>query len=295
MEKVRIQFSRFSAFYSPLIAAMSGGFLEEEGLEGEHSVSAPGISAIQALTEGLVDVVQSAPSQSFRFIERGETPPAVHFANINHKDGFFLTGRQPEDEFTWSGLAGRNVLVDHGGQPLHMFKYACLKAGLDYAAIDALDAGNTDDMTTAFRAGEGDYIHLQGPAPQQLEADGIGHVVARVGDPIGSCAFSSLASTREWLETDQAARFTRAFRKARDWVAVADPAEIAAAETSFFPEIDRDVLARTIAAYQGLGNWQSGLAITPEAFAVTVDVFRHAGVIDGEIDHRPALAPPPGQ
>ena len=39
--------------------------------------------------------------------------------------------------------------------------------------------------TRAFRKGEGDYIHQQGPAPQQLEHDKVGHVVASVGEAIG--------------------------------------------------------------------------------------------------------------
>ena len=30
--EISIQFTRFSAFYSPLIATMAGGFLEQEGL-----------------------------------------------------------------------------------------------------------------------------------------------------------------------------------------------------------------------------------------------------------------------
>ena len=33
MDKIRIKFTLFSAFYSPLISAMSGGFLKAEGLE----------------------------------------------------------------------------------------------------------------------------------------------------------------------------------------------------------------------------------------------------------------------
>ena len=33
MTKINIQFSLFSAFYSPLISMMSGGFLKEEGLK----------------------------------------------------------------------------------------------------------------------------------------------------------------------------------------------------------------------------------------------------------------------
>jgi len=61
--EISIQFTRFSAFYSPLIATMAGGFLEQEGLRPRHSVSAPGKSAIAGLLDGSVHVAQSAPSQ----------------------------------------------------------------------------------------------------------------------------------------------------------------------------------------------------------------------------------------
>ena len=47
MTKINIQFTLFSAFYSPLISTMSGGFLEAEGLEPSWSISPPGKSAIR--------------------------------------------------------------------------------------------------------------------------------------------------------------------------------------------------------------------------------------------------------
>ena len=94
-EEIRIEFTRFSAFYSPLIATMAGGFLKAEGLEGKHSVSAPGKSAIAGLLDGSVHVAQSAPSQGFTPLEQGKVSPTLHFAQINEKDGFFLTGPQP--------------------------------------------------------------------------------------------------------------------------------------------------------------------------------------------------------
>ncbi|MDA0306643.1 MAG: hypothetical protein O3B76_10245 [Proteobacteria bacterium] len=40
MTPFHIQFTRFSAFYSPLISTISGGFLAEEGLEATHSIAA---------------------------------------------------------------------------------------------------------------------------------------------------------------------------------------------------------------------------------------------------------------
>jgi NitT/TauT family transport system substrate-binding protein len=40
-EKISIQFTRFSAFYSRLIATIASGFLKAEGLEPVHSVAPP--------------------------------------------------------------------------------------------------------------------------------------------------------------------------------------------------------------------------------------------------------------
>jgi len=291
-DEISIQFTRFSAFYSPLIATMAGGFLAEEGLAPKHSIAPAGKSAIEGVVAGTVHVCQSAPSQGFTPLERGQAPPAVHFAQINEMDGFFLTARAPDPGFTWDRLRGKRVLVDHGGQPLVMFKYACHKRGLDFASIQAVNVPS-DQMDAAFRGGEGDYIHQQGPAPQQLEHDKVGHVVASVGQAIGPCAFSSLAATRAWLGTDMARRFMRAYRKARSWLLATPATRVAEAEASFFPEIDRAVLTSTIAYYQKLGCWTSHVEITRPAFETTLDVFLHAGVITKRHRYEDVVAAPP--
>ena len=295
MTQINIQFTRFSAFYSPLISTMSGGFLKDEGLEPSHSIAPPGKSAIDALVDGSAHVVQSALSQGLTSLEKGQTPAALHFAQINEKDGFFLTGREPDAEFSWQKLAGKTVLVDHGGQPLAMFKFACHKAGLDYDAIDSVDAGGGAAMDKAFRDGQGDYIHQQGPAPQQLEHDGVGHVVARVGDPIGPCGFSSLAATREWLQSDMAKAFMRAYRKTRAYINETPAEDIAAAEAGFFPETPREVLTQTIAAYQKLGCWTPHVEITKAAYEVTLDVFEHVGRLTARHAYEKVCALPPGE
>jgi NitT/TauT family transport system substrate-binding protein len=291
-DQISIQFTRFSAFYSPLIAMIAGGFLKEEGLEPKHSIAPPGKSAIDGVVAGTVHVCQSAPSQGFGPLEKGQAPPAVHFAQINEKDGFFLTGRASDPAFTWDKLCSKQVLVDHGGQPLAMFKYACHRQGLDYAAIKAVDVPSAQ-MDQAFRKGEGDYIHQQGPAPQQLEHDRVGHIVASVGEAIGPCAFSSLAATRAWLQTDMARRFMRAYRKARAWLLATPASDVARAEAEFFPEIDQAVLASTIAYYQKLGCWTPHVEITRPAFEVALDVFQHAGLITKRHRYEDVVAAPP--
>lgn len=292
-QEIRIEFTRFSAFYSPLIATFAGGFLQQEGLTPKHSVSPPGKSAIASLLDGSVHVAQSAPSQGFTPLEQGKQPPALHFAQINEKDGFFLAGRSADKAFSWDKLKGRGVIVDHGGQPMAMFKYACFRKGLDVQALSLIDAGSTDKMIAAFRKGDGDYVHLQGPAPQQIEHDGAGHIVASLGDAIGPCAFSSLAATREWLATDTAKSFMRAYRKARAWLIATPAAEVAKAEAPYFKDIDLPVLTSTIATYQKLGNWTPHVEITRPAFEATLDIFQHAGLITKRHAYEAVIAPPP--
>ena len=258
---------------------MAGGFLKEEGLEASWSVAAPGVSAIKALEDGSADVIQSAPSQGFNSLANGEKPLAIHFAQINEMDGFFLTAREPDPNFTWNKLEGSEVVLLGGGQPLAMFKYACHKAGIDFDKLKVINVGGVPEMDKAFRDGQGAYIQQQGPFPQQLEADGVGHIVAQVGKQIGPVAFSSLAARREWLGSDVAKAFMRAYRKTRAYMNETPAAEIAKIEKSYFPRIDEAVLANCIATYQQLGCWTPHVEITPAAFEVALDVFVHFGTL----------------
>lgn len=293
MAKIHIQFTLFSAFYSPLISTMSGGFLEAEGLEPEWSISPPGKSALESIVDGTAHVVQSACSQGFVSLKKGETPPAVHFAQINEMDGFFIAGRDADPDFSWKKLEGAEVVMFKGGQPGAMFRYACHKAGIDFDKIKQITPGGADAIDKAFRDGQGQYVQQQGPYPQQLQADGVGHVVAQVGPQIGPCAFSSLAASREWLQTDMAKAFMRAYAKTRLYMNQAPAAEIARAEKPYFPDIAEAVLADCIGTYQKLGCWTPNVDIRREGFEVVLDVFQHAGMISERYPYDAICAEPP--
>ena len=293
MSRINIQFTLFSAFYTPLISVMSGGFLRDEGLEYDWSISPPGVPATEAIGNGSAQVVQSAPSQAFNAIARGETDYPRHFAQINEMDGFFITAREADPEFEWRKLEGAEVVMFGGGQPNAMFRYACHKAGIDYDKITPITPGGADAIDAAFRDGQGAYVQQQGPFPQQLELDAAGHIVAQVGPKIGPCAFSSLAASLEWLQSAEAAAFTRAYARARQYLNQTPAADIAAAQKEYFPSIDQRALSDCIAGYQQLGCWTPHIEITPEALEVTLDVFQYTGGIDRRYAWDLVCAPPP--
>ena len=293
MAKINIQFTLFSAFYSPLIATMAGGFLKQEGLDFEWSVSPPGVPAVESISNGSAHVVQSAPSQAFNAISRGESGYPLHFAQVNEMDGFFITGREADADFSWQKLEGAEVVMFGGGQPNAMFRYACHRAGIDFNKIVAITPGGPAEIDQAFRAGQGQYVQQQGPYPQQLADDGIGNVVAQVGPQIGPCAFSSLAASREWLETDMARAFTRAYANARQYLNQTPAGQIAAIEQAYFPDINAAALENCIASYQQLGCWTPHVEITRPAFEVTLDVFEHIGGIPERYPYELVCVAPP--
>ena len=87
MEKIRIQFTLFSAFYSPLISAMSGGFLSRRPRSRVVGRAARRLRARGAEERlGACRSIRALPG--FHSLNKGETPPAVHFAQINEMDGF---------------------------------------------------------------------------------------------------------------------------------------------------------------------------------------------------------------
>jgi NitT/TauT family transport system substrate-binding protein len=293
-DSIRIMVSRHSAFYSPLIAAVAAGFLKQEGLEPEYWVKQKGRDLHDMFRHGEVDVMQAAVSTSWDALSKGTHDIPVHFAQINQCDGFFLVRRSAGGGFAWKDLQDSTVLADHAQQPLAMLKYAAWRKGVDWKRVDAIDAGAPDEMVTAFRSGRGSYVHLQGPAAQQLSTEGRGEIVASVGEANPPVAFSSLMANREFLSTPKAAAFMKAYRRALDYVISSPPDVVAAAEASFFAGTATEALVAAIAAYQKLGTWRRDAAITKEQYEAALDVFTFNEIIRSRFPYEEVVVPPPG-
>ncbi|NIO43292.1 MAG: ABC transporter substrate-binding protein [Burkholderiales bacterium] len=294
MKKINLMATRHSAFYSPFISCIAGGFLEKEGLEGSYQVVPAGASTVAEVASGRIDVGQSAVSNSFGPLEQGKRPPVAHFAQINRYDGFIIAAREPDTAFHWSKLKGRRFLHVHGGQPEAMLRYALYKEGVDLDEFDRIESKGGEQMMQQWLGGEGDYFHEQGAWPQQLEHIGKGYIVGAVGPSIGPVAFSSLVCRWDWTNSDTAQRFATAYRASRQWVNTADPLEVARAEARFFPDMAVEAIAAAIAFYQKLDNWGGDVAIDAQHYETALDVFAHSNLITKRHPYGDVIiAPPP--
>ena len=293
MTEIRITALRHSAFYSPLLVAIAGPYLRDEGLEPIYEPATPARPAHAGVIAGDYHLTQSAVAVDFAALERGEQLATVHFAQINARDGFFICSRQPRPDFHWRDLIGQRVLVDHFFQPLAMLRFALHRAGVPWEQIHAVDAGDVAAIERAFRAGDGEFVHLQGPATQQLEHDGVAHVVAAVGDVVGPVAFSSLCARRDWLASDMARAFMRAYTRGRAFCVAAPAAEIAALIAPLLPGVKPAVLLAAVTRYRTLGCWEPATDISRASYESLLDVFSFAGVISRRHPYESLIVSPP--
>src|SRR3974390_504313 len=110
-EQIRIMVYRHSAFYSPLLATIATGFLKDEGLDPVYSVKPKERNLYEMFRQGDIDIMQAAVSTSWDPLSKGIRDIPVHFAQINQRDGFFLTSRGTPAGFDWKHLEGLSLVA----------------------------------------------------------------------------------------------------------------------------------------------------------------------------------------
>lgn len=290
---VRVRFLRFSAFYGPVLVTIGGGHLAAEGLEATYDTVTPGRTVEDGIRDGVIDVAQSAVAVHFRPWTNRVEMPHRHFALVNRHDGFFLARRGVAGPFDWNDLRGATIVADHFFQPMTLLKAALAARGITLDELHVVNAGTPAEMDEAFRAGVGDFVHLQSPAPHVLEREGIAAVVASIGAATPEIAFSSLCASPEWLATPQAAAFTRAFRRGREHAQSAPAIEIARIIAPFLPGVAPDAVTAAVAAYQAMGTWTGDIAIDRSLYDATVALFQQHDGLLGDPPYEFAIAPVP--
>ena len=253
METVRI------VFYTPIYAALAGGFWESEGLDVTFTTCSPPFPhAFAALNHGEADIAQSGIMRSIIALDWGaETVPA-HSAKINARDGFLVLGRRPQEEFRWESFRGATVIpVGFTPMPWSSLRFALRRHGVDPGSLNLMAGLPLDQALAAFLKGEGDFIHLPQPTAEELLASGQAHLAVALGPENGHIAYSSFAASNRWLDANQetAYRFVRGFAKALDWLSK-NGAEIVTREVAaFFPQVEQGLVLKAVERYKAEGTW----------------------------------------
>lgn len=271
-----------SVFYTPVYAAITRGFCAQEGLEVGLYTCAPGENSAGLVAQGRADAAQSSPSSGLVAADRGDSAVPLHFAQINRRDGFLIVGRPGRRSFEWKDLEGAELLpASFAAQPWLSLQYCLRKQGVDPDKIRLTRYPDLHEAEQAFRQGRGDFVHLPQPYTERLIVQGAGQLAAAVGPVIGNVGFSSLAGARDRVlrQDPVLVSFAKAFARAQKWVQIAAPEELAEAVQPFFPDTDKDILARAAKRYRDQKTWALQPLLSEEDFHVIQEIFYTGGAI----------------
>lgn len=282
--KVRVSEVTHSIFYAPQYAAINLGFFEEEGIELELSNAGGADKAMAAVLSGQIDIGFAGPEASIYVYNEGKEDYPQVFAQLTRRDGSFIVGREQDDDFDWSEMAGKTILPGRkGGVPYMTLCYVLKQKGLVPGEDILLDDSiQFDSMAGAFTGGSGDYVSLFEPTASALEKEGRGYIVSSVGQEAGEIPYTAYFAKQSYLKknSDLVQRFTRAIYKGQQWVAEHSAEEIAETIEPSFPDTDLATLTSCVERYKSIGAWNTDPMLSQESFDRLQDVIMEAGELE---------------
>ena len=281
-------------FYTPVYTAVAGGFLYAEGIDVMFGTVPADRQPLDMLRLGEVDIIQSGISRSLMALDDGDEDAPLHIAEINQRDGFFLVGRTPSDNWQWRDLEGSTIIpIGFTPVPLTSLTAALRKQAVDIENITMLKGLSADDAIAAFRNGEADYIHMPNPQAQTLIEDGAGYLAASLGSEHGYLCYSSFAASPAFINdhAEIVQRFARGFYKAQQWLAASDAATVSERVKPFFTGVPDSVLQASIARYKCLDIWATNPAIAQDGYNAMRQVLIDGGLVKAQHPYERLVCP----
>ena len=281
---VRLNEVTRSVFYSPQYVAIANGYFEEKGIEIEITTGQGADNVMTAVLSGQSDIGFAGPEAAIYVYNEGKSDYAQVFAQMTQKDGSFLVSRDYTENFSWDDLRGKTVIPGRkGGVPYMTFEYVLKQNGLNPSTDLVLDDSISFDlMAGAFAGGNAEYVTLFEPTASMTESQGVGYIVASIGEESGEIPYTAYFANKSYIEENEELiqNFTDAIYKGQQWTEEHTAREIAELIQDFFPSTELDMLESSIQRYKDIDAWNATPVLTEESFNKLQDVMEEAGELE---------------
>lgn len=286
-EKIVLNEVTHSVFYAPLYAAISLGYFEEEGIELELVNGGGADKSMTALLTDQAQIGLMGPEAAIYVYNEGREDSALVVGQLTKRDGSFLLGREPNDNFDWRELAGKSVIGGRkGGVPEMTLEYVLRKNGLEpNVDVEVITNIQFNLMGGAFEGGTGDYVTLFEPTASMFEQEGKGHILAAVGADSGEVPYTAFMAKKSYIEKNPEVikSFLRAIYRGQQWVQKATPEQIAEAIVTHFPDTSLELLVLAAKSYKDIDAWMDVPVMKREAFDRLQEIMMQAGVLEAAV------------
>ena len=271
-----------SIFYAPMYAAHSLGYFEDEGLNVDIILTSGADAVAAAVMSEDAEIGFCGSEQSIYIYNGGEKNYLVNFAGLTKRDGSFIVGRKKE-KFDIKKLKGTHLIAGReAGMPAMTLAYTLNQNGIELDKLKFDTSIAFASMSGAFIGGTGDYVALFEPTALQLEKQGLGYVVASLGELGGEVPYTTYMTKKSYLEDnkDIIQGFTKAIQKGIDYVFTHTDKEVAEVITSYFPDTSMNDLTEVIKRYRDADSWYTTTYITKEGFDRVQDIMDNSSKLE---------------
>lgn len=283
LEKVKVAEVTHSIFYAPQYIAHSLGYFEEEGLDVEIILTSGADKVTTAVLSGDVQIGFCGSEATIYVYNNGEKDYLVNFAGLTKKDGSFLVSRENIKDFKISDLKGKHIIAGRkAGMPAMTLEYALNINGVKTEEVNFDTSIDFASTTGAFIGGTGDFVSVFEPTASSLENQGIGYIVASIGELGGIVPYTAYNARKSYIEEneDVIKGFTKAINKGLDYVHNHSAKEVAEKIASYFPDTSINDLEKQVQNYMDIDAWFTDTSISEEDFNHIQEIVENAGELN---------------
>ncbi len=285
---IRVNEVTDSFFYAPFYVAIEKGFFEEEGLKIELTNGGGSEVSMTALLSGGADIILAGPETVVYIANQQKKDSPKVFAQLTKRDGCFLIGRTPEENFSWENLKGKTVITGRkGGLPAMTFDYIVKQKGFTSEDITLRTDVQFPAMASTFDSGVGDYVTLFEPTATEFCDAKKGYIVASVGVESGEVPYTSFIALSSYMEknSDKIEKFTKALKKAVDFVMNESDLEVSKYLIKHFTGSNLESTAKSLKNYKDVDTWSSDLILTEDMFSTLLKIIKNSGEETGTVSY----------
>ncbi len=273
-----------SVFYAPQYVAISEGYFLDEGIDIELTLANGADNVMSAVLSGDADIGFCGTEATIYVYNSGENDYPMTFAGLTKRDGSFLVARDDIKDFKVSDLKDKYIIGGRkGGMPEMTLEWTLKKNGLDVKKDLTIDTSIAfAAMSGAFIGGTGDFVSLFEPNATMLEKQGLGHIVAYLGDLGGEVPYTAYNARKSFINNnpDVIRGFSNAIDRALKFVRDNDSNVIANSIIDYFPDTSINDLITIIDRYKEGDAWRGSISINRDEWKHIQDIVISAGELD---------------